>query len=156
MIIDAMDILYSGTVDGFCIASSDSDFTRLVARLRESGMYVLGMGESKTPLPFVSACNEFKYLDLLLNAILKEEKEQAASVKELETAVSEKKKEMCIRDREKKGKVILATVKGDIHDIGKNIVKVLLENYGYQVLDLGRDVAVSYTHLEKDGRRTAV
>ena len=92
MIIDAMDILYSGTVDGFCIASSDSDFTRLVARLRESGMYVLGMGESKTPLPFVSACNEFKYLDLLLNAILKEEKEQAASVKELETAVSEKKK----------------------------------------------------------------
>ena len=92
MIIDAMDILYSGTVDGFCIASSDSDFTRLVARLRESGMYVLGMGESKTPLPFVSACNEFKYLDLLLNAILKEEKEQAASVKELEAAVSEKKK----------------------------------------------------------------
>ncbi|MGI5945866.1 MAG: NYN domain-containing protein [Lachnospiraceae bacterium] len=92
MIIDAMDILYSGTVDGFCIASSDSDFTRLVARLRESGMYVLGMGESKTPLPFVSACNEFKYLDLLLNAILKEEKEQAASVKELETAMSEKKK----------------------------------------------------------------
>ena len=51
MIIDAMDILYSGTVDGFCIASSDSDFTRLAARLRESGMQVIGMGESKTPQP---------------------------------------------------------------------------------------------------------
>ena len=77
MIIDAMDILYSKTVDGFCIASSDSDFTRLVARLRESGMYVIGMGESKTPPPFVSACNEFKYLDLLLAAAQKEEKAQA-------------------------------------------------------------------------------
>ncbi len=93
MIIDAMDILYSGTVDGFCIASSDSDFTRLVARLRESGMYVLGMGESKTPLPFVSACNEFKYLDLLLNAALKEEKEETEAVsKDADTTAIEKKK----------------------------------------------------------------
>ena len=65
MIIDAMDILYSGNVDGFCIVSSDSDFTRLVSRLRESGMLVIGMGESKTPKPFISACNQFKYLDLL-------------------------------------------------------------------------------------------
>ncbi|MDO4436656.1 MAG: NYN domain-containing protein [Coriobacteriaceae bacterium] len=65
MIIDAMDILYSGTVDGFVIVSSDSDFTRLVARLRESGMVVIGMGEQKTPKPFISACNSFKYLDLL-------------------------------------------------------------------------------------------
>ncbi|MDY4040540.1 MAG: NYN domain-containing protein [Collinsella sp.] len=65
MIIDAMDILYSGNVDGFAIISSDSDFTRLVARLRESGMQVIGMGEQKTPKPFISACNQFKYLDLL-------------------------------------------------------------------------------------------
>ena len=92
MIIDAMDILYSENVDGFCIASSDSDFTRLVARLRESGMYVLGMGESKTPLPFVTACNEFKYLDLLLNAILKEEKEEAAAAREPEAASASGKK----------------------------------------------------------------
>ncbi|AEB07127.1 hypothetical protein Corgl_1019 [Coriobacterium glomerans PW2] len=68
MIIDAMDILYSGTVDGFTIVSSDSDFTRLVARLRESGMQVIGMGEQKTPEPFISACNQFKYLDLLFEA----------------------------------------------------------------------------------------
>ncbi len=65
MIIDAMDILYSGNVDGFCIVSSDSDFTRLASRLRESGMYVLGMGEKKTPTPFIAACNKFKYLEIL-------------------------------------------------------------------------------------------
>ncbi len=64
MIIDAMDILYSGAVDGFCLVS---DFTRLAARLRESGMQVIGMGESKTPKPFISACNQFKYLDILLS-----------------------------------------------------------------------------------------
>ena len=73
MIIDAMDILYSGTVDGFCIVSSDSDFTRLVARLREAGKYVVGMGESKTPKPFISACNQFKYLDLLAKSADKPE-----------------------------------------------------------------------------------
>lgn len=74
MIIDAMDILYSGNVQGFCIVSSDSDFTRLVARLRESGMNVIGMGESKTPKPFIVACNQFKYLDILLANASKAEK----------------------------------------------------------------------------------
>lgn len=65
MIIDAMDILYSGNVEGFCLVSSDSDFTRLASRLRESGMMVVGMGEQKTPKAFISACNKFKYLDIL-------------------------------------------------------------------------------------------
>ena len=65
LIIDAMDILYSDNVDGFCIVSSDSDFTRLAARLREDGMYVIGMGEKKTPMPFISACEKFKYLEVL-------------------------------------------------------------------------------------------
>lgn len=65
LIIDAMDILYSNNVDGFCIVSSDSDFTRLAARLREAGMYVIGMGEKKTPTPFISACEMFKYLEVL-------------------------------------------------------------------------------------------
>ena len=66
MIIDAMDILYAKNVDGFCLVSSDSDFTRLAARLRESRMFVIGMGESKTPTAFKSACDTFKYLDVLL------------------------------------------------------------------------------------------
>lgn len=65
MIIDAMDILYAKNVDGFCLVSSDSDFTRLAARLRESRMFVIGMGESKTPTAFKSACDTFKYLDVL-------------------------------------------------------------------------------------------
>jgi len=67
MIIDAMDLLYSGNVDGFCIVSSDSDFTRLAARLREGGKLVIGMGESKALGPFVKACDQFKYLDLILD-----------------------------------------------------------------------------------------
>lgn len=65
MIIDAMDILYSGNVDGFCIVSSDSDFTRLAVRLREAGKFVIGMGEKKTPNPFIQACNSFKYLEAI-------------------------------------------------------------------------------------------
>ncbi|MGL5437493.1 MAG: NYN domain-containing protein [Lachnospiraceae bacterium] len=68
LIIDAMDILYSGNVDGFCIVTSDSDFTKLAIRLRESGMMVIGMGEQKTPNSLVSACETFKYLDLLYQA----------------------------------------------------------------------------------------
>ncbi|MEM1220081.1 MAG: NYN domain-containing protein [Bacteroidota bacterium] len=65
MIIDAMDILYSGKVDGFCLVSSDSDFTRLATRLRESGMYVIGIGEKKTPQPFLVACDKFIFLEIL-------------------------------------------------------------------------------------------
>ena len=65
LIIDAMDILYSKNVDGFCIVSSDSDFTKLASRLREAGMYVLGMGERKTPRAFIAACEKFKYLEAL-------------------------------------------------------------------------------------------
>jgi uncharacterized LabA/DUF88 family protein len=65
MIIDAMDILYSGRVDGFCIVSSDSDFTRLATRLREAGMKVFGFGEKKTPTAFISACDKFVYIEIL-------------------------------------------------------------------------------------------
>lgn len=64
MIIDAMDLLYSGTFDGFCIVSSDSDFTRLASRIRESGKRVYGFGEKKTPQPFVSACDRFIYTEI--------------------------------------------------------------------------------------------
>jgi uncharacterized LabA/DUF88 family protein len=65
MIIDAMDILYSGKVDGFCIVSSDSDFTRLATRLREAGMKVIGIGEKKTLAPFITACDKFIYIEIL-------------------------------------------------------------------------------------------
>jgi len=65
MIIDAMDLLYTGKFDGFCIVSSDSDFTRLASRIRESGVNVYGFGERKTPKPFVSACDKFIYTENL-------------------------------------------------------------------------------------------
>lgn len=65
MIIDAMDILHEGKVDGFCLVSSDSDFTRLAVRLRESGMQVIGIGERKTPNPFIVACDKFIYIEII-------------------------------------------------------------------------------------------
>ncbi|EIL92587.1 hypothetical protein UU9_01549 [Rhodanobacter fulvus Jip2] len=68
MIIDAMDLLYTNRFDGFCIVSSDSDFTRLAGRIRESGLFVYGFGERKTPTPFVAACDKFVYTDVLREA----------------------------------------------------------------------------------------
>jgi uncharacterized LabA/DUF88 family protein len=95
MIIDAMDILYGGTIDGFILVSSDSDFTRLASRLRESGMNVIGMGESKTPSAFISACNSFKYLDILFQSIEaeaeeEEEEEERTPDKEPQFNISQK------------------------------------------------------------------
>ena len=75
MIIDAMDILYSGKVGGFCIVSSDSDFTRLATRLREAGMMVIGIGEKKTPTPFIVACDKFIYIEILKSKSNKKEAE---------------------------------------------------------------------------------
>jgi hypothetical protein len=66
MIIDAMDLLHSGVVDGFCLVSSDSDYTRLATRIRESGVFVMGIGEKKTPKPFVNACDVFVYTENLV------------------------------------------------------------------------------------------
>ena len=65
MIIDAMDLLYTGNFNGFCIVSSDSDFTKLASRIRESGLFVYGFGEKKTPSPFVSACDKFIFTEVL-------------------------------------------------------------------------------------------
>jgi len=73
MIIDAMDILYSGKVDGFCLVSSDSDFTRLATRLREAGMKVIGIGERKTPSPFIVACDKFIYIEIINTSVIQAE-----------------------------------------------------------------------------------
>jgi uncharacterized LabA/DUF88 family protein len=76
LIIDAMDILYTGNVDGFCIVSSDSDFTRLATRLREAGMKVIGIGEKKTLNPFITACDKFIYIEILKPQIESHTEEQ--------------------------------------------------------------------------------
>ncbi len=96
MIIDAMDILYSNNVDGFCLVTSDSDFTRLAARLRESGMDVVGMGEKKTPKAFISACNKFKYLDILME---QSQKDAERIRKEIEDRLKDSKQEKEKRQR---------------------------------------------------------
>jgi uncharacterized LabA/DUF88 family protein len=79
MIIDAMDILHSGKVDGFCLVSSDSDFTKLAMRLRESGMLVIGLGEKKTPQPFIVACDKFIYVEVIGGKKPKQEKKTRKS-----------------------------------------------------------------------------
>jgi hypothetical protein len=90
MIIDAMDILYSGKVDGFCIVSSDSDFTRLATRLREAGMKVIGIGEKKTPHPFIVACDKFIYLEIIASSSASSD--QPADLHAREKPVVKKKK----------------------------------------------------------------
>ncbi|MCI5055929.1 MAG: NYN domain-containing protein [Flavobacteriales bacterium] len=103
MIIDAMDVLYSGKVDGFCLVSSDSDFTRLATRLREAGKLVLGMGEKKTPKPFIAACDKFIYIEILRpQNSLKSEKNQ--------------KKETSIDKITKKEIALIATSITDLSD----------------------------------------
>ena len=78
MIIDAMDILYGGKIDGFVLVSSDSDFTRLAIRLREAGMRVIGIGERKTPSPFIVACDKFVYIEVIRDRFNKEKNEEKA------------------------------------------------------------------------------
>jgi len=94
MIIDAMDLLYSERLDGFCVVTSDSDFTRLAARLRESGKLVLGFGEKKTPKPFVAACDKFIYTEILREA----EEENTPGEATQEKAKPEKAKEVVASD----------------------------------------------------------
>lgn len=89
LIIDAMDILYTGQVDGFCIVSSDSDFTRLAMRLREAGKVVFGIGEQKTPAAFIAACNKFIYIEILP----KETREDVTPVKKATKKSQAEKKE---------------------------------------------------------------
>ena len=79
MIIDAMDLLYTGRFSGFCIVSSDSDFARLAARIREQGVTVYGFGERKTPRPFITACDKFVYVDVLGVGTVEPSPEKAAS-----------------------------------------------------------------------------
>lgn len=136
LIIDAMDILYAEKVDGFCIVSSDSDFTRLAGRLKESGMEVIGMGEKKTPESFVHACSRFVYLENLLDVERESE--------EVESPNKSKPKEIVdikvilsdiisiINENENNGK------KTGLGEVGSRLVKKHPDfdprNYGYSLL----------------------
>lgn len=137
MIIDAMDILYAGKVDGFCIVSSDSDFTRLATRLRESGMKVIGIGEKKTPTPFIAACDRFIYIEVLdaTNVEMPAVKENSSKTK--------KQKKTLHQINDKIKKLILITIDdvadddgwAFLGDVGNMLIKKRPEfdprNYGF-------------------------
>jgi uncharacterized LabA/DUF88 family protein len=115
MIIDAMDILYTGRVDGFCIVSSDSDFTRLATRLREAGMKVFGLGEKKTPTAFISACDKFIYIE-----ILKEEQPVAkpSSSSSAKTKTVDTKKEIIVTEAIRKvDRELVKLISDSINDL---------------------------------------
>ena len=136
LIIDAMDILYGDRVEGFCIVSSDSDFTKLAARLRESGKYVLGMGEKKTPTPFISACEQFKYLEVLAG--------EADITKEQETSKQLVKANMASKAKITKAIAAIIDESSDddgwayLGEVGKRLNKRFPDfdtrNYGYNKL----------------------
>ena len=129
LIIDAMDILYSEKVNGFCIVSSDSDFTRLATRLREAGMMVMGFGEKKTPKPFISACDKFIYLEILNNT---EESDPTETTEEPESTVT-KKTEKSKRKKEPLSKLDFKTIKlitESINDLGDEEGWTFLGNLG--------------------------
>jgi len=111
MIIDAMDILYSRKVDGFCIVSSDSDFTRLATRLREAGMHVIGIGERKTPEPFIVSCDRFIYVE-----ILKPKTKKATSEKDKTGNKNEKEEKDEFEKITRKVINLIATTISDVAD----------------------------------------
>ena len=132
LIIDAMDILYTANVEGFCIVSSDGDFTRLASRLRESGMEVIGMGESKTPKSFRGSCSVFTNIELLIEGDgerveEKKEKKNVVSKKKISDAILE-----IITTNENNGK------ETGLGEIGSALVKKYsdfdVRNYGYSSL----------------------
>ncbi len=128
MIIDAMDILYSGNVEGFSIVSSDSDFTKLASRLRESGMLVVGMGERKTPKPFIAACNQFKYLDVLAETEKKSmELEESRNKPGAVIDVEKNGKPESKKDKEtesENGKAIKSIASTESLEAGKNMTDI--------------------------------
>jgi len=111
MIIDAMDILYSGKVDGFCIISSDSDFTRLAIRLREARMKVIGIGEKKTPNAFISACDKFIYIEILAQELKSDDEDIKGSAPAKKSAAKPKE------TLRKIDKSLIKLVKSSIDDI---------------------------------------
>jgi uncharacterized LabA/DUF88 family protein len=130
MIIDAMDLLYTGKFHGFCIVSSDSDFTKLASRIRESGLYVYGFGEKKTPSAFVSACDKFIYIEVLRAKINENESIAKKSMAELkgDTRLVRLLRNAVEASSDESGWAHLATT-------GSNIAKQSPEfdprNYGY-------------------------
>lgn len=169
IIIDAMDILYSGKVSGFCLVTSDSDFTKLAIRLREAGMTVIGMGEKKTPPSLVAACESFKFLDLLYQenskntrgnkaqAALKQDSAKKEAEEPKKEGQDEKARESYIPTKEEVGVEIASIIESrsgedewmNLSEIGNMLLKRIPgfdpRNYNYS--KLGKLIK-SYDFLE--------
>lgn len=155
LIIDAMDILYTGRVDGFCVVSSDSDFTRLATRLREAGMKVFGMGEQKTPSPFRAACDKFIYIEILDQPEVSSKQIKLSDLRKKEKVIS------------KADKTLVSLITSSINDIADEngwaflgeLGNLLLKkrpdfdprNYGFEKLLL---LIKSLGYYETDARET--
>ncbi len=131
MIIDAMDILYGEKVDGFCLVSSDSDFTRLATRLREAGKIVYGIGEKKTPTPFISACDRFIYLEILgvgnnFEETLKEVSEASGKPPVSDTKVT--------RNAERKRSRIVSRIDKETINLIRSSISDLADDQGWAFL----------------------
>lgn len=146
MLIDAMDLLYTGRFDGFCIVSSDSDFTRLASRIREQGLVVYGFGERKTPQPFVAACDKFIYTEILDRGASRAAPKKSASVK---------------RDGRLEGLLSNAVESASDEDgwaqlgaVGSNLVRLAPDfdprNYGYRKL---KDLVLDQGGFEIEERK---
>lgn len=148
MIIDAMDILYGGQVEGFCLVSSDSDFTRLASRLRESGLMVVGMGEKKTPTPFRRACDVFTTLELLVQNT-KSNHSSVSGGPTLPISVIEQAVVDIITDNSNNGKATGLGEVGsrllkrypefDVRSYGTNLLSKLLEDFSRVVIKKDRN-----------------
>lgn len=163
MIIDAMDILYTNAVDGFCIVSSDSDFTRLVSRLRESGKTVIGMGENKTPEPFRKACDKFTILENLLSEQEpggEQETHDTLSKEKIEDAVIK----MIIENQDNNKSTGLGEVGSrlvslypdfDVRSYGYNMLSKFLEEFR-RIQMVKRGSIVSVTLKEDEGHKADI
>lgn len=151
LIIDAMDILYTGNVDGFCIVSSDGDFTRLASRLRESGMMVVGMGEEKTPRSFRAACSKFTVLENLIDTDEEDMQAETVEAKSGKTKKTSAKNENVRKESTVIGKEVIENVilgiitenenkdkETGLGEIGSRLVNKYpdfdVRNYGYSLL----------------------
>ena len=144
MIIDAMDILYTGNVDGFCLVSSDSDFTRLAIRLRESGQYVIGMGQVHTPGAFRQACNKFTTLELLLEDYSDKEEKTNGVAEAVQADQKISGENVISRETIEEAviKIITENQNNDkdtgLGEVGSRLVKMYpdfdVRNYGYSML----------------------
>lgn len=133
LIIDAMDILYTGNVDGFCILSSDSDFTRLATRLREAGKIVLGFGEQKTPEAFIVACNRFTFIEIL-NEDHEDGDEEDERPSAKGTSKSTSKTKPAANTPVKIDRGLIKMIKNSISDLGDDDDWVFLGTLGNLIL----------------------